>query len=229
MCCSLISTECKSFPRDAFPNFSQKWWHKSLQWLGQTHKEPQEAWHCQKVWTLRLFCFEDGQTLPSRSEGGSRFCTLPSQHTIHRSQHQPWQIPLQKEKLGYEEQTRDKIFSPHIWHFTCKLQTSSLGDWIYKTLSSLCVQKFLLRSRRDAVIYTFWSLLPKGAKLGTQERDVSYKIKQEACCNAKNQIPSHKTLLMAPFLLLALCCRCQTLKGCWDSTLLRIGIPQIES
>lgn len=38
MCCSLISTECKSFPRDAFPNFSQKRWHKSLQCLGQRHE-----------------------------------------------------------------------------------------------------------------------------------------------------------------------------------------------
>lgn len=62
-----------------------------------------------------------------------------------------------------------------------------------------------------------------GAKLRTQECCVSCKIK---CCSVRNKIPSPKTLLIAPFLWLALFYCCQTLKCCCVSILFRIRVPQ---
>lgn len=95
-------------------------------------------------------------------------------------------------------------------------------------LLHLCASTLFLSHNKvgDAVIYIFLSLLLTGAKLRTQECCASGKIK---CCSARNHIPSPKTLLIAPFLLLALCFCCQTLKRCCVSTLFRIGIPQSES
>lgn len=66
----------------------------------------------------------------------------------------------------------------------------------------------------------YFDLALTGAKLRTPEcRETQIK-----CCSARNQMPIPKTLLIAPFVLLALCC-CQMRKHCCVSVLVRIGIP----
>lgn len=105
VCLSLISKEFKSFPRDLSWTAARRDDISCCAALGRDRSTPSVPGHLKLPASLdpQVPVPEHGQTLPSRSGGGSRFHTLPSQHTTHRSQHQPWHIPLHQEKWEMQD------------------------------------------------------------------------------------------------------------------------------